>query len=374
MKKRFVSVCLSALLGSSVLAAPLPTEKVTLQLDTVTSGLNHPWGMTFLPDGNLLVTERSGALLLISADGKTKTAITGLPEIDVRGQGGLLDVALTPDFVTSKKIVFSYSEPGQSTDGDSTNGTAVASAVLNGTSLSDVKVIFSQFPKYDSRYHFGSRLVFDNTGKLFITTGERSSQRAQAQTLDNHLGKVIRINLDGSVPDDNPYAKSAEAKPEIWSYGHRNIQGAALHPVTGNLWTHEHGPQGGDEINIAEAAHNYGWPLITYGEEYGGGVIGKTAQDGLEQPLHYWVPSIAPSGMLFYSGNQFPAWQNNLLVGSLKFGQLVRLELTNNKVSHEERIMIGQRVRDVEQGQDGAVYLLTDSADGQLIRLSAASN
>ena len=235
-------------------------------------------------------------------------------------------------------------------------------------------MIFSQFPKYDSRYHFGSRLVFDNADKLFITTGERNSQRDQAQTLDNHLGKVIRISLDGSVPDDNPYAKSAEAKPEIWSYGHRNIQGAALHPATGNLWTHEHGPQGGDEINIAEAAHNYGWPLITYGEEYGGGVIGKTAQDGLEQPLHYWVPSIAPSGMLFYSGNQFPDWQNNLLVGSLKFGQLVRLELTNNKVSHEERIMIGQRVRDVEQGPDGAVYLLTDSADGQLIRLSAASN
>lgn len=374
MNKRVLCVYIAALLGHSAHAAPLPTEKVTVQLDTITTGLNHPWGMTFLPDGNLLVTERSGTLLHVSADGKVKTAISGLPEIDVRGQGGLLDVALTPDFATSNKIVFSYSEPGLSADGKSANSTAVASAVLNGTTLSDVKVIFSQFPKYDSRYHFGSRLVFDNAGKLFITTGDRGSERAQAQVLNNHLGKVIRINLDGSVPEDNPYATSSDAKPEIWSYGHRNIQGAALHPVTGKLWTHEHGPQGGDEINIAQPTHNYGWPLITYGEEYGGGVIGKKTQDGLEQPLHYWVPSIAPSGMLFYNATMFPAWQNNVLIGSLKFGQLVRLELKNDVVSHEERIMIGQRVRDVEQGPDGAVYILTDSADGQLIRISASSN
>lgn len=365
--QKHILACLAAV-AISAHAAPLESEKALLQLDTVATGFNHPWGMTFLPDGSMLITERNGGLVKLSADGKNKTAISGLPEIDARGQGGLLDVILAKDFSSSKQIYFSFSEPG-----GGKNSTAVAKATLNDAILSNVEVIFSQAPKYDSRHHFGSRLVLDNAGKLFITTGDRGSERDQAQKLDNHLGKVIRINTDGSVPEDNPYVSKDGAKAEIWSYGHRNMQGAALHPQTGQLWTHEHGPQGGDEINIAQPGKNYGWPLITYGEEYGGGVIGKTAQQGLEQPLHYWVPSIAPSGMAFYTADMFPYWQQNLFVGSLKFGQLVRLELDGNKVTHEERIMIGQRIRDVEQGPDGFLYILTDSSDGELLRIMPAT-
>jgi iron complex outermembrane recepter protein len=363
MQKLIVTLSILAVFTVPVQAATLTTEKAKVQLDTLASGLNHPWGMVFLPDSSMLVTERNGTLQQVSADGKTKTPISGLPAIDARGQGGLLDVILAADFASSKQIFFSFSEPA-----GSENSTAVASATLSGNKLTDVKIIFSQQPKYDSKYHFGSRLVLDNSGKLFITTGDRGSERDQAQKLDNHIGKVLRINTDGSVPADNPYINNADARDEVWSYGHRNIQGAALHPQSGQLWSHEHGPQGGDEINIAQPTKNYGWPLITYGEEYGGGVIGKTAQQGLEQPLHYWVPSIAPSGMLFYTAPQFNSWQNNLFIGSLKFGQLVRLELSGDKVVHEERIMIGQRIRDVEQGPDGAIYLLTDSSEGEILR------
>jgi aldose sugar dehydrogenase len=365
MQKLFLTVTMLATLSTAVQATTLTTEKTKLQIDTLTSGLNHPWGMAFMPDGSMLVTERNGTLQHVSADGKNKTPISGLPAIDARGQGGLLDVLLAADFTSSKQLYFSFSEPA-----GEENSTAVASATLNGDKLTNVKVIFSQQPKYDSKYHFGSRLVLDNSGKLFITTGDRGSQRDQAQKLDNHVGKVIRVNTDGSTPENNPYVSMPDARSEVWSYGHRNIQGAALHPQTGQLWTHEHGPQGGDEINIAQPGKNYGWPVITYGEEYGGGVIGTTAKTGLEQPLHYWVPSIAPSGMMFYAATLFNGWQNNLFVGSLKFGQLVRLELTDNKVSHEERIMIGQRIRDVEQGPDGAIYLLTDSSDGEILRLT----
>lgn len=367
MLKQFLSGALIAICAADVSATTLLTEKATLQVDTITSGLNHPWGMTFLPDGSMLVTERNGGLKHISADGKTTSNLTGLPETDARGQGGLLDIILAPDFAVSQQLYFSFSEPGSGG-----NSTAVAKAKLDGTGLLDVKVIFSQQPKYDSRYHFGSRLVFDGNGKLFITTGDRGSERNQAQKLDNHIGKVLRINSDGTAVADNPFNNKGAARAEVWSYGHRNVQGAALHPQTGQLWTHEHGPQGGDEINITQAGKNYGWPVITYGEEYGGGVIGKTSMEGFEQPLHYWVPSIAPSGMQFYTASLLPDWQNNLLVGSLKFGQLVRLELQGNKVTHEERIMIGQRIRDVAQGPDGAVYLLTDSADGQILRLAPA--
>ena len=362
-----ILACL-AVVAMSANGAALKSEKAELQLDTVASGFNHPWALAFLPDGSMLITERNGGLIKLSADGKTKTEITGLPDIDARGQGGLLDVILAKDFATTKQIFFSFSEPGSAG-----NSTAVAKATLGDNSLTEVDVIFSQAPKYNSRHHFGSRLVLDNDGKLFITTGDRGSERDQAQKLDNHIGKVIRINTDGSSPDDNPYIAKTGTKAEVWSYGHRNIQGAALHPQTGELWTHEHGPQGGDEINIAQPGKNYGWPLITYGEEYGGGVIGKTEQAGLEQPLHYWVPSIAPSGMVFYDAEMFPYWKKNLFIGSLKFGQLVRLELQDNKVTHEERIMIGQRVRDVEQGPDGFLYLLTDSSDGQLLRIVPAT-
>lgn len=367
MQKRFVAIAIATVFNLSAHAEVLKTEKAAVQMDSLVSGLNHPWGMTFLPDGRILVTERNGGLILLSADGKNKTQLSGLPEIDARGQGGLLDVVLSPNFASDNTIFFSYSEPGQ--DGSST---AVSRATLSGYKLENVRVVFSQLPKVDARHHFGSRLVFDTSGNLFITLGDRGSQRDQAQNLNNHIGTVVRVKDNGAAVEGNPFTGKADAKAEIWSYGHRNIQGAALHPQTGALWTHEHGPQGGDEINIAQAGKNYGWPIITYGEEYGGGVIGKTKQEGLEQPLHYWVPSIAPSGMLFYGAELFNSWKNNLLVGSLKFGQLVRLELDGDKVSHEERIMIGQRIRDVEQGPDGAIYLLTDSSDGQILRLTPA--
>ena len=367
MIKSIIAASLLLVLSGQSSAATLTTEKAELNIETVASGLKHPWGMAFLPDGRMLVTERNGGMVLLSADGKSRTALTGLPETDARGQGGLLDVVLSPTFASDNTVFFSFSEPG-----DGGNSTAVASAVMAGDALTQVKVIYSQYPKIDSKYHFGSRLVFDRQGNLYITQGDRGSQRDEAQNLNNPIGTVVRISTDGKAASDNPFIGRADAKAEIWSYGHRNVQGAALHPATGELWTHEHGPQGGDEINIARAGKNYGWPVITYGEEYGGGVIGKKTQTGLEQPLHYWVPSIAPSGMLFYSGSLLDAWKDNLLVGSLKFGQLVRLELNGEKVSHEERMMIGQRIRDVEQAADGSVYLLTDSSDGQILRLSPA--
>lgn len=343
----------------------IKTEKATLQLEVVTDGLEHPWGLAFLPDGRMLVTERAARLRYVSADGSLSEAISGLPEIMVAGQGGLLDIVLHPNFTENQQIFFSYNEPAESG-----SSTAVASATLAGNTLNNVKVIFSAHPKFASRHHFGGRMVFADNGDLFITLGDRGQRRDDAQTLDTHHGKVVRIKTDGSASDSNPYLQQAGALDDVWSYGHRNIQGAALHPQTQQLWTHEHGPQGGDEINITRAKLNYGWPEITYGEEYGGGKIGKTEQQGMEQPLHYWLPSIAPSGMTFYTAELFKPWQQNLLVGSLKFGQLVRLELSGEKVSHEERIMIGQRIRDVRQGPDGAVYLLTDQKNGQILRLT----
>lgn len=374
MKSRFkmspISISLlsfSLLLPFAVSAQLLDTEKAAIKVTKVADGLEHPWGLAFLPDGRYLVTERTANIRIISADGSKSAPLKGLPDILVNGQGGLLDVALDPNFSENKLVYISYNEPGG--DGSST---AVARATLTDSSLDNLTVIFSAQPKISSRAHFGSRLVFDGDKHLFITLGDRGSRRNDAQTLDNHHGKVIRIHTDGTIPSDNPYVKEPAVLDDIWSYGHRNIQGAALHPQTGQLWTHEHGPQGGDEINITLATKNYGWPVITYGEEYGGGRIGQTAKAGLEQPLHYWTPSIAPSGMAFYQADAFSGWQNNLLVGSLRFGQLVRLELTDNKVSHEERIMIGQRIRDVRQGPDGSVYLLTDQQDGQLLKLTPA--
>ncbi|MFN3709407.1 MAG: PQQ-dependent sugar dehydrogenase [Alishewanella aestuarii] len=354
----------------SALAQQLNTEKATLQMDTVATGLEHPWGLAFLPDGRMLVTERNGNLRYVSANGELSEPLTGVPTVLAAGQGGLLDVILHPDFATTRQIYLSYTEPGA----ENTSSTAVALATLGEAGLSDVKVVFSAQPKFASRHHFGSRLVVTPDRKLFVTLGDRGARRHDAQTFDTHHGKVVRLELDGRIPADNPYVKDSAVLGDIWSYGHRNIQGAALHPTTAELWTHEHGPQGGDEINIARATLNYGWPVITYGEEYGGGKIGQTEKDGMEQPLHKWTPSIAPSGMAFYLSDAIPGWQNNLLVGSLRFGQLVRLELDGDKVSHEERIMIGQRIRDVRQGPDGAVYLLTDQANGQLLRLRAVTN
>lgn len=370
MSNTFTLSLLSAslLFATSLSAQTLTTEKTSLTLEKVAQGLEHPWGLAFLPDGRMLVTERSGKLRYVNTDGSLSAPLAGLPDVEVAGQGGLLDVLLHPNFAENNQVYISYNEPSE--NGSST---AVAIATLNADRIENVNVIFSASPKFKSRHHFGGRLVIQDNKYLFITLGDRGQRRDDAQTMDNHHGKVIRLNLDGSIPNDNPYLQNADVLDDIWSYGHRNIQGATLHPTTGELWTHEHGPQGGDEINITRATLNYGWPVITYGEEYGGGKIGQTAKEGMEQPLHYWVPSIAPSGMTFYLDDAIPGWKNSLLVGSLRFGQLVRLELDGEKVSHEERIMIGQRIRDVRQGPDGAVYLLTDQADGQILRLKAAN-
>ena len=356
--------------GASAQEKTIRSEKGDLRLTTVASGLEAPWGLAFLPDGRMLVTERPGRLRLVSDSGQLSAPLEGVPRVFAMGQGGLLDVALDPGFGENRTLYLSYSEP---VDGKAR--TAVARARLAGDRLEDVSVIFRQEPAVDARHHFGSRLVFDREGRLYVTMGDRGTQRDSAQDLGTHIGTVVRINPDGSAPADNPFAGREGAKAEIWSFGHRNIQGAALHPATGELWTHEHGPRGGDEINIARAGLNYGWPVITYGREYHGPKIGEgTAKAGMEQPLHYWVPSIAPSGMAFYTADAIPGWKGNLLVGALAAMQVARLELgPDNTVKHEERIAIAERVRDVRQGPDGAVYLLTDMGPGsKILRLTRA--
>ncbi len=346
------------------------TESGNIQVKTVAEGLENVWGMAFLPDGSMLVTERAGRMRIVSADGKLGEPLSGLPKIFAQGQGGLLDVVLAPDFATSKKIYFSYSEPGEG----ALNSTAVSFATLNGNKLENVTRVFSQTPKVDSGNHFGSRLVWAPDGTLFITLGERYSEKDKAQTLDNHQGKVVRINADGTVPKDNPFVKTPGALPEIWSYGHRNMQGAALNPLTKELWTGEHGPQGGDELNIDRAAKNYGWPVITYGENYGGGKIGEgTHKAGMEQPVYKWVPSIATAGFIFYTGEKFPQWKNNILLASLKDKTLVRLVVDGEKITKEERMLtkeLDQRLRHVVQGPDGLVYLLTDESKSNIYQLS----
>lgn len=364
--------CLAALLlSATAFAAPPQTfksEAGTVTVTEVASGLENPWALAFLPDGRMLVSERPGRFRIVSAQGQVGAPLSGVPAVVARGQGGLLDVVLAPDFASSQRIYFSYSEPR-----DKGNGTAVAHARLTDTALQNVTVIFRQQPAIDSPQHFGSRLVFMPDGNLFVTLGDRGSQRDQAQTLDNHLGKVVRITAEGKPAPGNPFLNRKDAKPELWSYGHRNPQGAALHPVSGKLWLHEHGPKGGDEINIPQPGLNYGWPVITYGREYSGFKVGKgiQQQEGLEQPIHYWVPSIAPSGMAFYTADRYPAWKNNLFVGSLKFGQLARLTLDGEKVVKEERLLEGlnRRIRDVRQGPDGHLYLLTDDSKGSILRV-----
>lgn len=374
MKSRLI-FSLLCLLGASFTLADtgkiITTETGKIQVKTLAKGLGNLWGLAFLPDGSMLVTERKGVMRIVSADGKAGEPLSGLPEIFARGQGGLLDIVLAPDFTTSKKIYFSYSAPATS---GSTNGTAVAHAILNGNKLEKVTRIFTQQPKIDSGAHFGSRLVWAPDGTLFVTLGDRYSGKDRAQTLDNHIGKVIRINADGSVPADNPFVKTAGALPEIWSYGHRNVQGAAINPVTKALWTGEHGPQGGDELNLDQAGKNYGWPVITYGENYGGGKIGEgTHKAGMEQPVHKWVPSIAICGFIFYTGDKLPHWKNNILLASLREQSLVRLVVEKDKVVKEERMLakeIGERLRHVVQGPDGLVYLITDESKAKILQIS----
>ena len=354
--------------------APEHRLGVAFDVVTVASGLVNPWGMTFLPDGRMLVTEKPGRLRIVSPDGTLSEPVAGLPEVDARGQGGLLDVALDPDYASNRFIYWSYAEPGE----DGTNNTAVARGRLaDGATprVEDVEVIYHQTPPLASRAHFGSRLVFARDGTLFVTQGDRSVTpgRMQAQDMDSLIGKIVRINKDGSVPDDNPFVGQAGADPKIWSIGHRNIQSAALHPETGELWEVEHGTRGGDELNIARKGLDYGWPTIAYGIEYRGGQItgGIQAQDGMEQPVYYWDPVIAPSGMTFYTADLFPAWKGSLFIGGLASEALVRLGIEGERVSGEERLLTDQRerIRDVAQGPDGALYLLTDNEDGRVLKL-----
>jgi glucose/arabinose dehydrogenase len=348
---------------------PAPVAEA-VRAETVARGLEHPWGLAFLPDGRLLVTERPGRLRLVDREGRLSDPLAGVPEVLARGQGGLLDVALDPRFAETRLVYLSYAEPGQGGA-----GTAVARGRLGEGRLEDVRVIYRQRPKVQGGNHFGSRLVFARDGTLFVTQGDRFDYREQAQDLSSGLGKIVRIHPDGSIPRDNPFAGRAGARPEVWSYGHRNVQAAALHPETGQLWTVEHGARGGDELNRPEAGKNYGWPVITYGVNYSGEPIGEgTAKAGLEQPVYYWDPVIAPSGLAFYTGEAFPGWKGNALIGSLRPGGLVRLVLEGSRVVREERHLgdLGERIRDVEQGPDGLLYLLTDSPDGRLLRLVPA--
>jgi glucose/arabinose dehydrogenase len=358
--------------GDARIDAIATTGHGKVRLVTVASGLEHPWGMAFLPDGRLLVTERPGRLRIVGTDGKVGEPLEGVPAVSATGQGGLLDVQLDPEFAQNRLVYLSYAEPREGG-----NGTAVARGTLGERGLDGVQVIFRQDVTINGRHHFGSRLVFDRSGRLFVTLGDRNSERARAQTLDSHIGKVVRIERDGKVPADNPFVGREGAKPEVWSYGHRNVQGAALHPATGELWTHEHGPRGGDELNRTLAGRNYGWPLVTYGVEYSGKTISESpTAPGIEPPVHYWVPSIATSGLLFYTGDRFPQWRGNAFVGGLSSQQVSRLEMDGNRVVREEVLfkgVIGQRVRDVEQGPDGLIYLLSDQPDGQLLRIEPAT-
>lgn len=340
----------------------------TLRVTTLASTLQSPWGMALLPDGRLLITERTGRLR-IYANGVLSAPVAGVPTVWAQGQGGLLDVAVDPDFTNNGRIYFSYAEVG----GSGTAGTAVMRAKLGAAGLSEQTVIFRQMPKLSSGNHFGSRLVFDREGHMFITLGE-NNVRPTAQTLNQHQGKVVRIWTDGSVPADNPYAGRTDGAQYVWSYGHRNPQGAALNPWTGKLWEVEHGPQGGDEINIPQASKNYGWPIITHGINYDGNPIPEavgSSSPGMEQPIKYWVPSIAPSGMAFYDSQRVPPWYGSVFVGALALSHLNRLTLQGDTVVGEERLIdeLGYRIRDVMVAPNGSLYVLTDANPGKLLRI-----
>jgi glucose/arabinose dehydrogenase len=360
----------AAAAAAEITKAPARESPRPVKVETFAKGLVHPWGLAFLPDGRLLVTERPGRLRLISKQGELAPAISGVPDVYASGQGGLLDVALAPDFANSQLIYLSYAEPR----GGGKNGTSVARARLvatdGGGRLEGVQVIFRQEPAYASSHHFGSRLVFMPDGSLFITAGERFSQREEAQNPGNHIGKLMRLSPDGTAYAGNP--KRPGWRPEVWSIGHRNVQAAALNPASGKLWTIEHGARGGDEVNIPEAGKNYGWPVISYGRNYDGSKIGVgTHNAGMEQPVYYWDPSIAPSGAVFYTGALFPDWHGNLFVGALAGQALHRLVLDGDKVVGEEILLadLGARIRDVRQGGDGALWLLTDETQGRVLRV-----
>ena len=363
---------------ASILVACLlyvPSSAADVTVVTVADDLRHPWGMAFLPDGGLLVTERTGSLRVVRDGRLVDAPIAGVPDVYSRRQGGLLDVALHPEFESNRLVYLSYAGAE-----DGLANTEVARGRFTGSALEDVEVIFRALPKTRGSLHWGSRLLFAPDGTLFVTLGERYSEMQQAQDPTNHLGTVVRLNDDGSIPDDNPFADGPSADgqvgaPEVFSYGHRNVQGIARRPGTDEIWTHEHGPKGGDEINVLRAGANYGWPAVTYGVDYSGAVISeRTEAPGMEQPLLQWTPSIAPCGMAFYDADLFPEWKGDLFVGSLKFTHLRRLELEDEEVVGQEVLLQdrARRVRDVEVGPDGAIYVLTDHGDGELLRLEPA--
>jgi glucose/arabinose dehydrogenase len=371
MKTIFTLLAIFLCLGSAAAQSqrspqPKPVDG-ELQATPVAKGLEHPWSIEFMPNGSMLVSERPGRLRVVSVDGRVSQPLAGMPKVFASGQGGLLDVALSPSFAQDRTIYFSYAEPGEVGA-----GTAVARGRLGEGQVEAVQVIWRQVPKVQGNNHFGSRLVFGRDGNLFVTVGERFNYRDQAQNLANTLGKIIRIQPDGAIPKDNPFVGRDGVKAEIWSYGHRNVQAAALHPETGQLWTVEHGARGGDELNRPQAGKNYGWPVITYGVDYSGAKIGEgTSKPNMEQPVYYWDPVIAPSGALFYSGNAFPRWRGNLLIGSLTPGLLVRLEINGDRVINEARYLaeLKERIRDVQQAPDGSLYLITDESNGRVLRV-----
>ncbi|WP_119420372.1 PQQ-dependent sugar dehydrogenase [Desertibaculum subflavum] len=376
MQRCPIQRCLS-LVAVALLLAAVAAEAKEREIDSragrlrvtqIAKDLEHPWSLAFLPDGRMLVTERPGRLRVVTAEGKLSEPLRGLPRIFAQGQGGLHDVTLDPDFASNRRVYLAFAEPGEG--GAST---AVARGRLGDGAVEDMQVIFRQLPKVDGPNHFGGRLVFAPDGTLFVTTGERF-KFDPAQDLRSHLGKLIRINPDGSVPRDNPFVGRPDARPEIWSYGHRNIQGAAINPATGVLWLHEHGPRGGDELNIPQPGKNYGWPLVSWGRHYGGTSIpDPPTRPDLAGSVRHWTPVIAPSGMAFCTTDLLPGWKGNVLIGGLVFDGIVRLTLDGDKVTGEERISLGTRIRDVRQGPDGAIYVLTDDSDGEILRLTAAA-
>lgn len=378
MSRRSTAVAIVLALVQHAAAADAPrsatpsSQRNVFAVSTVAKGIEHGWGFAFLPDNRMLVTERPGRMRIVGTDGKLSAPLQGLPPIAVLGQGGLLDVTLSPDFANDGLVYFSFAEAG-----DGGVGTAVARGKLAPSSLQNVQVIWRQQPKVDGGNHFGSRIVFRGDGTLFITLGDRYSHREKVQDLGTTIGKIVRINADGSVPRDNPFVERPSdgraARPEIWSYGHRNAQAATLQPGTRELWTIEHGARGGDELNNPQAGRNYGWPVITYGVDYSGAKIGAgTAKSGMEQPVYYWDPVIAPSGAVFYTGQAFAGWQGDLFVGSMNPGGLVRLDLENGRVRQETRYLgeLDERIRDVQQGPDGLLYVLTDSSRGRVLKLA----
>jgi aldose sugar dehydrogenase len=353
--------------GADASPQPEPREDV-VRVETVAEGLEHPWGLAFLPDGRMLVTERPGRLRIVTPDGVLSPPLSGLLPIYAEGQGGLLDVAIAPDFERTREVFLSFAEPE-----GGLAGTAVMRGVLTDSTFEQARVIYRQRPKVKDGGHYGSRLVWMKDGTLFVTQGDRMNYRDRAQDLTQGMGKFVRIDRDGRAPADNPFIGRGNAQPEIWSYGHRNGQAATMHPETGQLWTVEHGARGGDELNHPEAGKNYGWPEITYGRDYSGARIGSgVAREGMEQPVYYWDPVIAPSGMTFYTGDSIPGWKGSLLIGSLA-GALVRLELRDGRVVLEERYLgeLRERIRDVVEGPDGFVYLLTDNPRGRILRVRA---